>query len=187
MPNDFSNTCAETPDRETNRIPEFLQPLLQEKASLRQLSAGQKIMNPGEGRDRIVCLIAGRAELVTGYQMAQGVIIEHLDPGDIFGDLAFLTGRVWPTAAELVATEPSTVLEISVDRFQRILRENPEFTVSLLKAVGKKVVDGDRSELTALVHVESTDSSAVCAYPSHPGLPGPVQSQFQERAIRYSL
>lgn len=179
----MSQTREMIAQQDTERIPDLAHYLSGQKATVKEFAAGEKITGPGEGRDRIICLISGRAEVVVGYRASGEVIVEGLDPGDVFGNLAFLTGRAWPKDAELVATEPSTVLEISLDRFQVILRENPEFTVSLLKSLGKKVVQGDRNEFAALVHVEGTDAAAVCAYPSHPGLPDEVQSQFQALAL----
>jgi len=112
------------------------------------------------------------------------MIVENLEPGDVFGDLAFLTGRQWPVDAGLVAVEPSRVLEMSVHGFQRILRENSEFTVALLKSLGEKIVRVGRQEFASHLQVQGNDVSAgVCAYPSHPGLPADIQSHFQALAL----
>lgn len=167
----------------TGDIPELFKPLLAEKVKVREVAAGRPITRIGETNGKILCLLSGRAEVVVGYRAAQEVIVESLEPGDVFGDLGFLTGRRWPLDAGLVATEPSRVLEISVDTFQRLLRENSEFTVALLKSLGSKTVRVNRSEFSSPAHLKDRASAPVCAYPSHPGLPSDLQSRFQALAL----
>lgn len=165
-------------------IPALFKPLLAEKISVREVEAGQPISRVGEGNDQILCLLSGRAQVVEGgYRAAQEVIVESIEPGDVFGDLTFLTGRRWPVDARLVATTPSRVLEISMDGFQRVLRENSEFTVALLKSLGKKTVRVDRSEFSSPAHLKDNGAAAVCAYPSHPGVDEDLQSRFQSLAL----
>ncbi len=168
---------------EARDIPELFRPLLVEKIAIRQVDSGHPISGIGEAHDRILCLLSGRAKVVEGYRAAQEVLVESLEPGDVFGDLAFLTGRRWPVDASLVATAPSRVLEISMDGFQRVLRENSEFTVALLKSLGKKTVRVDRSEFSSPAHVKDGSEAAVCAYPSHPGLDAALQLRFQSLAF----
>jgi CRP-like cAMP-binding protein/polyferredoxin len=169
---------------EIGEIPPLLRPLLAEAVSVREVETGQPISRIGDPGGQILCLLSGRAQVVEGYRAAQEVIVESLEPGDVFGDLAFLTGRVWPVDARLVASEPSRVLEIPGDRFQRVLRENPEFTVALLKALGEKTVRVDRAEFSSPAEGKEGAAAAVCAYPSHPGLPSDVQDRF--RSLAYS-
>ena len=129
-------------------IPELFKPLLAERFSVQVIEAGQPISQVVDTQDKILCLLSGRAQVVQGdFRAAQEVIVESLEQGDVFGDLAFLTGRRWPLEARLIASTPTTVLEISMDGFQRVLRENPEFTVALLKSLGKKTVRVDRARI----------------------------------------
>ncbi len=151
---------------------------------MREFNSGESITAAAHSSDRILCMLSGKAEVVVGYRAAHEVIVEHLEPGDVFGDLAFLTGRTWPADAELVAMERCKVLEISVNGFQRVLRENSEFAVSLLKSLGKKVVHVDRKEFASSAKAENAIAAAVCAYPTHPGLPDAVQDRF--RALAHS-
>ena len=148
-------------------IPELFKPLLVERVSVREVEAGQPISRVGDADDQILCLLSGRAKVVEGEsRAAQEVIVESIEPGDVFGDLAFLTGRRWPLDARLVATAPSRVLEISMDGFQRVLRENPEFTVALLKSLGKKTVRVERSDFSSPTHSRDRGAASACAYPS---------------------
>ncbi len=163
-------------------IPILFRPLLTEGVVVRTVDSGDPITRTGDANDRILCILSGRAQVVLGYRATQEVIVESLEPGDVFGDLGFLTGRRWPVDAGLVATEPTEVLEISVNTFQRLLRENPEFTVALLKSLGKKTIRVDRLEFSS-AEITETGPASVCAYPSHPGIPHDVQLRFQALAI----
>ena len=164
-------------------VPALFRPLLNEVVLVRNFIRGEAITKTDDDVDKILCLVSGKAEVVAGYSAAQEIILENLEPGDVFGDLSFLTGRSWPSDAALVALEPSTVFEIPMDSFQRVLRENPEFTVALLKSVGKKMVRVDRSDFTSPSRVEGGESTAVCNYPAHPGLTESVQDRFRSLAL----
>ena len=162
---------------------ESFRPLFAEKISVREISLGETISDADTGQAKILCLLSGKAEVVLGYSAAQEVILELVLPGDVFGDLTFLTGRPWPSDAKLVALDQCKVLEISFEVFQRVLRENPEFTVSLLKSLGKKIVNVGRSDFACPSKNDGSDSLAVCNYPAHPGLPDDVQSVFRKLAL----
>jgi len=163
-------------------IPDIVKPLLHEKVSIRSFSAGKTISGQDEDDGQIRFVLSGKAEVVVGYMAAHEVIMEYLEPGDVFGDLAFLTGKVWPVDSELVALEACKVLEISIDRFQRVLRENPEFSVSLLKLLAKRMVRVDQSGFGLSTMAGKSDSPDVCAYPAYPGMPEEVLSRFRELA-----
>ena len=165
-------------------IPELFKPLLAERFSVQVIEAGQPISQVADSQDKILCLLSGRAQVVQGdFRAAQEVIVESLEQGDVFGDLAFLTGRRWPLEARLIASTPTTVLEISMDGFQRVLRENPEFTVALLKSLGKKTVRVDRAEFSSPAELKEGGGAAVCLYPSHPGLHDDLQARFRSLAF----
>ncbi len=177
---------APPPDRQESDLheyPELIRPLLSEKFSVREFRAGESIMDAVDNRDQILFILSGEAQVLVGYRAAQEVMVESLAPGDVFGDLAFLTGRTWPTDAHLVAAKPCRVLEIPTDGFQRILRENSEFTVSLLKSLGRRVLRVDKNQFAAATKDEGAESAAVCAYPAHPGLPGELESRFSALAL----
>ncbi|MBM3301231.1 MAG: cyclic nucleotide-binding domain-containing protein [Deltaproteobacteria bacterium] len=84
---------GESTIRARETIPDIVKPLMGEKISIREFSAGESITSPGDDHDQIRFVLSGKAEVVVGYRAAQEVIVEHLGPGDVFGDLAFLTGR----------------------------------------------------------------------------------------------
>jgi len=68
-----------------------------------------------------------------------------------------------------------------MDPLQRVLRENSESTVALLKLHAKRTLRVDRSEFISPAKVEGTDSAPVCAYRVHPGMPEEVLSRLTFR------
>ncbi|MEW6348720.1 MAG: sigma 54-interacting transcriptional regulator [Thermodesulfobacteriota bacterium] len=174
---------AQEQEHHPHEYPELIRPLLKERVSFRDFDGGDSIMDAADNKDRILFLLSGEAQVVVGYRAAQEVMIESLAPGDVFGDLAFLTGRTWPSDASLVAAKPCRILEIPTDSFQRILRENSEFTVSLLKSLGSRVLRVDRHQFATSTKEDGAESAAVCAYPAHPGLPRELESRFSEVAL----
>ena len=165
------------------KAPVIFKPLLAEKFSVLDFARYEIISSGKEGQQRILCLLSGKAELSIGYRAAQDVVLDSLEPGDVFGDLGFLTGRTWPAGATLIAVDDCRFLEISMDRFQRILREIPAFTVELLKSLGKKTVKVDRDDFASPSRSHDPNMPATCAYPAHPGLPQEVQSRFCDLAM----
>lgn len=165
------------------KAPAIFQPLFREKFSVLDFARGEVISSGKEGRERILCLLSGKAQLSMDYRAAQEVVLEHIQSGDVFGDLGFLTGRTWPTEATLIAQDDCRFLEVSIDRFQRILREIPDFTVELLKSLGKKTVKVDRDDFATPTKTYDPNVPATCAYPAHPGLPQDVQARFCELAV----
>ncbi|MDQ7784100.1 MAG: sigma 54-interacting transcriptional regulator [Desulfomonilaceae bacterium] len=169
--------------QEPKDVPDLLQRLMEGSARLMEIDAGEPVPGTRDSGGTVHCVLSGRAEVVVGFRAVQEVIVESLEPGDVFGDIEFLTGRRRPADAHIVASEPSRLLAVPLDDFQRILRENPELTVALLKCLGKKLIGRDRKEFSRPAHLEGADSIAVCSYPSHPGLPEEVFRRFQALAL----
>jgi transcriptional regulator with AAA-type ATPase domain/polyferredoxin len=103
------------------------------------------MMPPGDNGDLIRFLMSGEASVMIRDGDDPALSVESLQPGDIFGEISFLTGRPTPSNSELVADEPCNVLEISAEEFEEILRQNPDFTVTLVKNLARKIMRLDRT------------------------------------------
>ena len=71
--------------------------------------------------------------------------MDRFAPGDIFGEVDFFTGSPWPSGAELVAERPGSILCIPPDYFERMLTEDPTFTIPLVKKLVKRVIGVQRT------------------------------------------
>lgn len=76
-------------------------------------------------------LLAGKVRLSLGTPHGKELVIRHLGPGDILGEMALLDGR--PRSADATAVSPVTALVLHSDRFKRIATENPAILFSLAR------------------------------------------------------
>lgn len=125
-------------------LPDGVRQSVREKGILRDYSPGDLMMAPGDNGDLIRFLVSGEASVMLRDGDEQALSVESLEPGDIFGEISFLTGRPTPANSELVADEPCSVLEVPAQEFEKILQQNPEFTVSLVKNLARKIMRLDR-------------------------------------------
>src|SRR5271157_1322311 len=129
------------------RLPEALRSLARDKDVLREYNAGDLIVGPNDGSGRICFLVSGEASLVLRDDDKERLAVDNLGAGDIFGEISFFTGIPWPSDAELVADEPCRVLEIPPEDFERMMRGEPDFAVTMVKNLVRKIIQLDRTLL----------------------------------------
>jgi transcriptional regulator with AAA-type ATPase domain/polyferredoxin len=129
------------------RLPEALRSLARDKDVLREYNAGDLIIGPDHGSSRICFLVSGEASLVLRDDDKERLAVDSLGAGDIFGEISFFTGIPWPSDAELVADEPCRVLEIPPEDFERMMRREPDFAVTMVKNLVRKIMQLDRTIL----------------------------------------
>jgi subfamily B ATP-binding cassette protein HlyB/CyaB len=86
------------------------------------------IIREGEPGDALFILRTGGARVIK--ESVGGKIINHLKAGDLFGELALLTGQ--PRATSIVTSEPSSVFRLSKREFDRIITASPKFKESIV-------------------------------------------------------
>lgn len=128
-------------------LPEDVRLLLKQKAVLQEYGQGATLMAPGDSGDRIRFLISGEASVMLRDGDSQEIAVDSLGPGDMFGEISFLTGHPSPKNSELVADEACQVLEITAPEFEEILRANPDLTTTLVRNLARKIMRLDRSVL----------------------------------------
>ncbi|MBM4329342.1 MAG: cyclic nucleotide-binding domain-containing protein [Deltaproteobacteria bacterium] len=178
-----SQIMEKTTEKRREDVPRLLRPLLSEKVSFREVARGDVIKEPGRKDAEICFLVKGEAQVVVSSAERCEMDAERLEPGDAFGDLSFLTGRSWPENAGLVATKASVILDISTDNFQRVLREDPEFTVSLLRQLAKEVRGAERSVFVC--RLKPPSSNLTEEFPDHlegVTIPGKLDARLKELA-----
>lgn len=101
----------------------------------RQLTAGEKVYDPGEPAGELYCVVEG--SVGTGNGAARSVA----GPGETFGVLEILSGRLRSHAA--IAEQDSLVLEIGADDFFDLLSHN----IEIVKALFRRIIeDHDRTK-----------------------------------------
>ena len=81
-------------------------------------------MREGEAGKSLFLIENGTVEVHTTDPAGRRVVLAELGPGDFFGEVAVLTGR--PRTATILAKEPVTVIEITREDLERVVRDHPE-------------------------------------------------------------
>ena len=97
-----------------------------EKAVSKEFPAGMKIVSAGATGTGFYLILSGAAEVVRG-----GEIVAKLGTGDFFGEMALLDGA--PRSADVVATQDTVCLVISLWTLKGIIAVTPDVAVHLLE------------------------------------------------------
>jgi CRP-like cAMP-binding protein len=94
--------------------------------------AGQVVTREGEGGIFMYLVLQGRVAI-----SIQGTVVERVIPGGMFGEMALVDQS--PRAATATAETACLFLTINRNDFLSLVRSNPAFAVSILKAVGERL------------------------------------------------
>ncbi|OGW74443.1 MAG: hypothetical protein A2484_07985 [Nitrospirae bacterium RIFOXYC2_FULL_44_7] len=89
---------------------------------------GQKVVEEGDFGDSIFVIISGKAKVVA-HILGNEIELATLSVGDVFGEVAFLTGR--PRTASVIADGEFRVMEFNRLIIEEILEKYPEIIKKL--------------------------------------------------------
>ncbi len=136
------------PSAEDQLFPECsveLRELIWSRGVVREYGPGASIVAPGDSGSMIRFLVSGRANVVFHETDGADISVETIYPGDVIGEVSYLTGRPAPLNSEVISRDPSQVFELPSEQFEEILKFHPEFSVSILRNMARKVIRLDQS------------------------------------------
>lgn len=111
-------------------IPAFLASLpkkelknLLDKTKHQTFLAGEKIVEEGDSGDSMFVITSGQVKVVA-HILGREMELAVLFAGDVFGEVAFLTGR--PRTASVIATEKTEVIELNRLILEEIFEKHPD-------------------------------------------------------------
>jgi CRP/FNR family cyclic AMP-dependent transcriptional regulator len=107
-------------------------------ADVARFMGGATLVKHGEIGDSFYVVLTGQAKVV-----ANGRTLNHLLPGDHFGEISLLDGG--PRTASVVAETEMTLVIITQKDFLALLAKDPEITMCLLEGMARTVRRLDRS------------------------------------------
>jgi len=113
---------------------------LEELATLlrrRRYAKGEVIFREGDAGASLFIVEEGRVKLAIGSPEGNEVILDLLEPGDFFGELAVLDGE--PRSADAVAIETSSLSSLQRVDFLRFLVERPQVAARLLVTMSHRL------------------------------------------------
>jgi diguanylate cyclase (GGDEF)-like protein len=102
-----------------------LGPLGREQA----LEAGATLWREGDAGDHVILLLEGRLEVSHQAPDGEDIILRHLYPGAVAGEMAALDGQA--RSATVRARSASRILVVPASRFRQFLRERPDILEQL--------------------------------------------------------
>jgi hypothetical protein len=98
-----------------------------------EAAAGERLVAEGVVLDRMLVLCAGAADVVAG-----GARVAQLGPGQLVGEMGFLTGA--RTSAEVVACGPVRYLALPAGALRGLFGKHPELRAAMQAVIGSDLV-----------------------------------------------
>ena len=122
---------------------------------VKDLAAGEVLLNEGDAADFAVLVLAGTIEVFVERD-GQNLILTEASPGTILGELALLCGI--PRSASARAKENSTVLRWSDDNLRTLLLRDRSLAQRIFRQALRTLVDKERSLIDSLVKAQGAAS-----------------------------
>jgi CRP-like cAMP-binding protein len=99
-------------------------------ASERRVRRGQTIFQRGDNGSAVMAVLRGRVRISSVSAEGKEVTLNVINPGEIFGEIAFLDGE--PRSADAAAIEDTLLLVVERRHFLPVLRQNEDLFLRLL-------------------------------------------------------
>ena len=107
--------------------------LLARCSAIRVYAPETRIVERGQSGSTMFLIASGRVAV----SLENGVEVARLGPGDVFGEMALLTGE--PRTADVTAVDPATCLEIDREAFRMVLEKNPALLANVHRVFEERV------------------------------------------------
>jgi CRP/FNR family transcriptional regulator, cyclic AMP receptor protein len=109
---------------------------IEEMGEVREIEADQLLFEPGSPSDHVMWIRTGSVQ-VHNHRMYEDVILAHLGPGEILGEVSYLDQH--SPSAEVRAVEPTTVLAVPVESLAARAGDDPAFASRLHLSIAVKL------------------------------------------------
>lgn len=106
-------------------------------ASEVHLDKGQPVFFRGDQAHFFHVVRSGQIKMVRMSEEGREFVQGYFGPGESFGEPPFFVDEPYPATA--VAVEPTVVLRLQRDDFNRLLAEHPEIQQALLRALSRRI------------------------------------------------
>ncbi len=106
-------------------------------ATTRHVGRGETIFMKGDGGTCLFAVSSGTVQVVVPSAAGKSAVMNLINAGEIFGEIALLDGR--PRTADALAFTDCTLMVIERRDFLPLLREQPDIAVKLLEILCARV------------------------------------------------
>lgn len=107
---------------------------LEGHSRMRKLKRGEPIYLPSQSADGVVLVASGRVKICHSTPEGKQSIIDFIDAGEIFGELALLDSQQRDEYAE--TSEKTTLVMIPKREMQALIRKYPRIVLGVTKLIG---------------------------------------------------
>ena len=108
----------------------------------RSASRNTTIMSSGDATDSLYIVLSGRLKVMMSDSEGKEVILAILGPGEFFGEMGLIDDE--PRSASVVTIEPCELLSIAKRDFKRVLTENSEMAMAVMRGLVRRLREADR-------------------------------------------
>ncbi len=106
--------------------------LIRRGIPLKRFDAGERIFLEHDVGDAMYVVRSGAVDIITF-----GRVLEHVQAGCIFGELALMNDA--PRTAAALASQPTEVLVIDKPAFLALTADEPEFTLAVMEIMSRRM------------------------------------------------
>lgn len=93
-------------------------------------------------------ILEGRFLVTKHFDEARERVLNHLEPGDFFGEMAIIHDA--PRAANVISEAPSTVLELTKEDFNQLMRSSSSMPLAMVREVSRRLRENDQMAIEDL-------------------------------------
>ncbi len=105
---------------------------LEQVMCIKHLDKREVLLEEGHVDDTLYIIAAGHVE-VTKFSGGDNMILHVMGPGSLAGEMGFVDSA--PHSATLITEEPTTVLCLKRDDFEKLVPEHPNMTYHVMRAI----------------------------------------------------
>ena len=118
-------------------LPEEILVDLSKRCSWQRFHPNEQIIDRHSNSRDLYLIVEGRARVVNYSLTGREVTFDDREAGGYFGELAALDGQ--PRSANVIALDDMSVACLSQEEFNKLLFEEPQITIKILKGLAKIV------------------------------------------------
>src|SRR5262245_29954232 len=107
----------------------------------RQFAAREFLCREGEPGESLFVIESGMVQVFVGLAESPGTVA-RLTRGDVVGEMALLTGEL--RSANVLATVPTTALELSREALARMISRHPSVLANLSRILSRRLARANR-------------------------------------------
>jgi CRP-like cAMP-binding protein len=106
--------------------------ILRRETDIREFKSGETIFRDGDAGSFMFAVIDGAVDIVL-----RGTVIERVEPGGVFGEMALIDGL--PRSATAIAAADCRIAAIDEKRFLRLVEHTPRFALSIMQVITQRL------------------------------------------------